>query len=109
MPVIWQGLTGGSLATVQCGQTIKSSVTPLELDKLILKESLDLLNPKTRAPLTVPSRPSERWSLDFVPDGSPESRRLRILAVIDDYTREYLCLVADTSLSGEPWPGNRTA
>ncbi len=30
-----------------------------------------------------------------------ESRRLRILAVIDDYTREGLCLVADRSLSGE--------
>ncbi len=55
----------------------------------------------SRAPLTVPSRPSERWSLDFVSDVFVESRRLRILAVIDDYTREGLCLVADRSLSGE--------
>lgn len=55
----------------------------------------------TRAPLAVPSQPSERWSLDFVSDVFGESRRFRILAVIDDYTRECLCLVADTSLSGK--------
>lgn len=28
------------------------------------------------------------------------SRRFRVLAVVDDYTAECLCLVADTSLSG---------
>jgi len=85
-------------------------VTPLELDKLILKESLDLLNPKTRAPLTVPSRPSERWSLDFVSDVFAESRRLRILAVIDDYTREGACVWwRIRSCQANAWPGNRTA
>ena len=54
----------------------------------------------TRAPLSVPSRPSERWSLDFLSDVFGPARRFRILAVIDDYTRESLCLVADTSISG---------
>lgn len=54
----------------------------------------------TRAPLSVPSRPSERWSLDFLSDVFGPGRRFRILAVIDDYTRESLCLVADTSISG---------
>ena len=54
----------------------------------------------TRAPLNVPSRPSERWSLDFVSDVFAESRRFRILAVIDDYTRECLGLVAGTAISG---------
>src|ERR1039457_7089169 len=29
-----------------------------------------------------------------------DSRRFRILAVVDDFSRECLCLVADTSLSG---------
>jgi transposase InsO family protein len=29
-----------------------------------------------------------------------DGRRLRILAVVDDYTRECLALVADTSISG---------
>lgn len=54
----------------------------------------------TRAPLDVPSGPSERWSLDFVSDVFGPARRFRILAVIDDYSRECLGLVADTSLSG---------
>ena len=54
----------------------------------------------TRAPLTLPQGPNQRWSLDFVSDTLTDSRRFRILAVVDDFTRECLALVADTSLSG---------
>lgn len=54
----------------------------------------------TRRPLLVPERPNERWSLDFVSDAFTDGRRFRVLAVIDDYSRECLALVADTSLSG---------
>ena len=54
----------------------------------------------TRAPMTIPQGPNQRWSLDFVSDTLTDSRRFRILAVVDDYSRECLCLVADTSLSG---------
>ena len=54
----------------------------------------------TRAPLTVPQGPNQRWSLDFVSDTLTDSRRFRILTVVDDFTRECLTLVADTSLSG---------
>ena len=54
----------------------------------------------TRAPIEVPLRPNERWSLDFVSDQMTDGRRFRILAVVDDCTRECLALVADTSLSG---------
>lgn len=54
----------------------------------------------TRAPMLEPSGPSVRWSLDFVADTFGDGRRFRILAVIDDFTRESLALVADTSLSG---------
>jgi putative transposase len=54
----------------------------------------------TRRPLALPSRPNERWSLDFVSDAFTDGRRFRVLAVVDDFTRECLCLVADTSLSG---------
>ena len=43
---------------------------------------------------------AERWSLDFVSDALIDSRRFRILAVIDDFSRECLALVADNSLSG---------
>lgn len=53
-----------------------------------------------RAPLSLPSGPNERWSLDFVSDSFTDGRRFRALAVVDDCTRECLALVADTSLSG---------
>jgi putative transposase len=54
----------------------------------------------TRAPMTPPQGANQRWSLDFVSDTLTSGRRFRILAVVDDFTRECLCLVADTSLSG---------
>jgi putative transposase len=54
----------------------------------------------TRAPLALPQGPNQRWSLDFLSDTLTDSRRFRILAVVDDFTRECLTLVADTSLSG---------
>lgn len=54
----------------------------------------------TRTPMTVPLRPNDRRSLDFVSDQLTDGRRLRILSVVDDCTRECLALVADTLLSG---------
>ncbi len=54
----------------------------------------------TRRPMVLPSRVNERWSLDFVSDAFTDGRRFRVLAVVDDYNRECLALVADTSLSG---------
>lgn len=54
----------------------------------------------TRAPMTVPQGPNQRWSLDFVADTLDSGRRFRILVVVDDFTRECLALVVDTSLSG---------
>ena len=50
--------------------------------------------------MLVPLRPDERWSLDFVSDQLTDGRRFRILAVVDDCTRECLTLLVDTSLSG---------
>jgi len=54
----------------------------------------------TRRPMVVPDRANQRWSLDFISDAFTDGRRFRVLAVVDDYTRECLTLVADTSLSG---------
>ena len=54
----------------------------------------------TRAPMTLPQAPNQRWSLDFVSDTLTDSRKFRMLAVVDDFTRECIVLVADTSLSG---------
>ena len=54
----------------------------------------------TRAPMAVPQGINQRWSLDFVSDALTDGRRFRILAVIDDFNRECVGLVADISLSG---------
>ena len=54
----------------------------------------------TRAPMTIPQGPNQRWSLDFLSDAFTDGRRFRIFAVVDDFTRECLALVPDTSLSG---------
>ena len=54
----------------------------------------------TRAPMLIPMAANDRWSLDFVSDQLTDGRWFRILAVVDDCTRECLALVADTSLSG---------
>lgn len=49
----------------------------------------------SRAPTIVEAKPNARWSLDFVHDAS--GRRLRILNIVDDVTRE--CLVANPDSS----------
>ena len=54
----------------------------------------------TRAPMTLPQGPNQRWSLDFVSDVLADGRRFRVLVVVDDFTRECLALLVDTSLSG---------
>ena len=54
----------------------------------------------TRAPTALPEGPNQRWSLDFVSDALARGRRFRILTVVDDFTRECLATIADTSLSG---------
>ena len=54
----------------------------------------------TRRPIETPMAPNQRWSLDFLSDQMTDGRRFRILAVVDDCTRECLALVPDTSISG---------
>jgi hypothetical protein len=41
-----------------------------------------------------------RWSLDLVADTLVSGRRFRIMTLVDDFTRECLGLVVDTSLTG---------
>ena len=54
----------------------------------------------TRAPMTIPQDRNLRWSIDFVADTLVSGRRFRILTLVDDFTRECLALVVDTSLTG---------
>jgi len=42
----------------------------------------------TRAPILVPEMANDRWSVDFAADQLIDGRRLRILIVLDDCTRE---------------------
>lgn len=54
----------------------------------------------TRAPMALPQGPDQRWSLDFVSDVLSDGRRFRVLVIVDDFTRECLALIVDTSISG---------
>ena len=54
----------------------------------------------TRAPLSLPNAVNQRWSLDFLSDAFFDGRRFRILAIADDFSRECLGLIANTSISG---------
>src|SRR5580698_7327272 len=53
----------------------------------------------TRAPMSIPQDANLRWSLDFVMDTLSSGRRFRVLTLVDDFTRECLTLVVDTSLT----------
>ena len=55
----------------------------------------------TRAPMTIPQGASQRWSVDFASDTLADSRRFRVLCVIDDFTRECLATIVDNSITGE--------
>ena len=58
----------------------------------------------TRTPLVTEAVANARWSVDFVHDQFADSRRFRILNVIDDVTKESLAAVVNTSI-----PGRRAA
>ena len=51
-------------------------------------------------PRDAPTGRNQRWSLDFVSDASATGQTIRVLTVVDDYTRECLATEVDTSLSG---------
>lgn len=53
-----------------------------------------------RQSLTIPTRPNERWSMDFVSDALTDGRRFRSLNIVDDFNRECLAAEVDTSLPG---------
>lgn len=53
-----------------------------------------------RGTAPVPTRPGERWGLDFVSDALAGGRRIRLLCVLDLFTREALAIEADVSLPG---------
>ena len=48
----------------------------------------------------LPERRNQRWSMDFVQDGLADGRRIRVLTLVDNYSRECLALEVGTSLPG---------
>ena len=47
-----------------------------------------------------PQRVNEQWALDFLQDALASGRKLRVLSIIDVFSREALALEVDTSLPG---------
>ena len=62
----------------------------------------------TRAPMTLPQGPNQRWSLDFVSDMLADGRRFRVLVVVDDFTRECLALSSTSRCRASGSPGSST-
>jgi putative transposase len=46
------------------------------------------------------SQPNQRWSMDFVSDCVSTGKVIRMLTIVDDYTRECPAIEVDTSLGG---------
>jgi putative transposase len=53
-----------------------------------------------REPLVLPAKRNEVWSIDFVMDALATGRRIKVLTVVDDCTKEAVDLVADFGISG---------
>ena len=55
---------------------------------------------RERCAAPAPTGPNQRWSLDFVSDALCWGRKIRMLTIVDAFTRESLAIEVDTSLSG---------
>jgi putative transposase len=52
-------------------------------------------------PVAMLNRANQEWSMDFVMDGLATGRALRLLTVVDNYTRECLAIEVDSCLSSQ--------
>jgi putative transposase len=59
------------------------------------------LTSEGRGPGEAATEPNQVWSLDFVSDATAPGRRLKLLTLVDTFTRESLAIEVDTSISGE--------
>lgn len=53
-----------------------------------------------REPLELPNGPNQVWSMDFVSDALADGRRLKVLTIVDDFTKEAVDLAVDFGISG---------
>jgi putative transposase len=54
-----------------------------------------------REALALPSMPNEVWSMDFISDALANGRRIKVLTIVDDFTKESVDLVAEHGISGQ--------
>jgi putative transposase len=54
----------------------------------------------TRVMLATATRPNERWSMDFVQCALWSGRKIRMLTVVDQFTKECPVIEVDTSING---------
>ena len=64
--------------------------------KVRRRKRIALLRGKAPAPTV----PNQGWSMDFVHDQMSDGRAFRVLTVIDQWSRESVCLEANFRLSG---------
>lgn len=62
-----------------------------------------LVRPRTPMPLL--HRPNQRWSMGFVSDQLASGRRVHVLNIVDDFSRECVGQLVDTSISGRHLTG----
>lgn len=63
-----------------------------------MKRRKKLIRPRIVMP--IPTQPNDSWSADFVHDQLADGRRIRVLNIVDDYSRVCVSQLLDTSISG---------
>ena len=53
-----------------------------------------------RQALELPSSPNQVWSMDFVSDALANGRRIKVLTIVDDFSKEAIDLAVDFGISG---------
>lgn len=53
-----------------------------------------------REKLSLPTKPNEVWSMDFVSDALAGGRRIKALTIVDDFTKESVDIALDHGISG---------
>lgn len=53
-----------------------------------------------RQALELPSAPNQVWSMDFVSDALANGRRIKVLTIVDDFSKEVIDLAVDFGISG---------
>lgn len=64
----------------------------------IRRKAKKRLPERTKQPLTLPTSFNQMWSMDFMSDSLQDSRKVRLLNVMEDFNRQSLAIEADTSL-----------